>query len=389
MNNIPVKQSGIRSATIRCEQIGGINLSQGVCDLPTPDSLKLAAINSIINDKNTYSDFQGIYELRKKVEFKLKHYNQIKIDNINNIMISHGSTGAFICAIKSLVKPGEEAILIEPFYGYHKQILDLHQVVTKTVKIDLDNLYLDFTQFEQVITDKTKVIVLCTPSNPSGKVFTREELVQLGNIAKKYKMYIITDEIYEYITYPGYNHISLASIDNFKEFTITISGLSKTYNITGWRIGYACGPEEIIEKMSLIHDLLYICPPTPLQYAAVKALDFNDRYYSELQKDYLIKRDKTISYLQDMGFKPTVPQGSYFIMVNYSQHSLLSRFDDEQLTEFLLKESKVAVVPGRFFYNNYKDGLGKFRICYALNEEKITQGLEQLNSFINKIKIGT
>ena len=298
-------------------------------------------------------------------------------------MISHGSTGAFICAIKSLVKPGEEAILIEPFYGYHKQILDLHQVVTKTVKINLNDLSLDFNQFEQVITDKTKIIVLCNPSNPSGKVFTKEELIQLGNIAKKHKMYIITDEIYEYITYPGHNHISIASINNFKEFTITISGLSKTYNITGWRIGYACGPNEIIKKMSLIHDLLYICPPTPLQYAAIRALDFNDEYYYELQKGYLTKRDKTIQYLKDMNLNPTVPEGAYYVMVNFSQHQLLSQFDDVQLANFLLTESKVAVVPGRFFYNDYKDGIDMFRICYALNEEKVTQGLEQLQRLIS------
>lgn len=385
MNNIPIKQSGIRSATIKCEKLGGINLSQGVCDLQTHPSLKLAAINSIINDKNTYSDFQGVYELRQRIHLKVKEYNKVKIDNINGIMISNGSTGAYISAIKTLLNPGDEAILMEPFYGYHKQILDLYQVSTKTIKIDLNDLSLDFNQLEKIITNKTKVIVLCTPNNPTGKVFSREELITLGNIAKKHNLYLITDEIYEYVTYPGHDHISLASLDDFQEFTITISGLSKTYHVTGWRIGYASGPEKIIKKMSLIHDLLYICPPSPLQYAAITALEFTDSYYTNLKQFYLTKRDKSVSYLKDMGFNFSIPQGSYFIMLDYSNHKVLSQYNDEQLADLFLNEAKVAVVPGRFFYKDHKDGFSKLRICYALDDEKINKGLEQLKSFMTKI----
>ena len=377
-SNIPVKQSGIRSATIQCENLGGINLGQGVCDLPTHDSLKLAAINAIINDKNTYASLEGVYTLREKIEFKLRNYNQIKLNSIDEVMVSHGSTGAFICAVKALTKPEDEAILIEPFYGYHKQILDMHQVITKTIKINLEDLSIDLEQLTNLITNKTKILILCNPANPSGKVFTRNELKQLGDIAKKHKICVITDEIYEYITYPGHKHISLASIDDFKEYTVTISGLSKTYNITGWRIGYACGPKEIIKKMSLIHDLLYICPPTPLQYASIKAFDFEDDYYNQLRESYLLKRDQTVQYLKDMGFNPTIPQGAYYIVVDYLHHPLLSKFDDIELADFFLKKAKVAVVPGRFFYDDYRDGNGQFRICYALNEEKVIRGLEQL-----------
>jgi aminotransferase len=382
MNNIPIKQSGIRSATIKCTKLGGINLSQGICDLPTHPSIKLAAISAIASDRNTYSDFQGVYELRQKIQHKLLEFNKIKTNNINSIMVSHGSTGAYVAAVKALLNPGEEAILIEPFYGYHKQILDLHQVIIKTVKIDLNDLSIDFDQFEKIITDKTRVIVLCTPNNPSGKVFSRDELVLLGNIAQKYNLYIIADEIYEYITYPGYEHISLASIDDFNRFTITLSGLSKTYNVTGWRIGYATGPESIIERMSLVHDLLYICAPSPLQYAAITALNFTSNYYENLRQFYLAKRDQTVSYLKDMGFKFSIPQGSYFIMLDYSQNDSLSKYNDEVLANLLLNEAKVAVVPGRFFYLHHQDGLAKLRICYALNEEKMIKGLEQIKNFI-------
>jgi len=382
---MPLKQSGIRSATIKCEKLGGINLSQGVCDLQTHPSLKIAAINSIINDKNTYSDFQGVYELRQKIHLKVKEYNKIKIDNVNGIMISNGSTGAYVSAIKALLDPGDEAILMEPFYGYHKQILDLHQVSVKTVAINLNDLSLDFYQLEKLITKQTKVIVLCTPNNPSGKVFLKEELITLGNIAKKYNLYLIVDEIYEYLTYPGYDHISLASLNDFKELTVTISGLSKTYHVTGWRIGYASGPVKIIEKMSLIHDILYICPPSPLQYAAITALEFADSYYTNLKQFYLAKRDIAVSYLKDMGFSFSIPQGAYFIMLDYSNHKILSQYNDEQLADLFLHEAKIALVPGRFFFKDHKDGYGKLRICYALDDEKINKGLDQLKGFITKI----
>lgn len=374
-----LQQSGIRNASTRCNQIGGINLGQGVCDLPIVGPLKQSAIAAINEDKNIYSPCEGIYELREAIAKKLDSFNHIKADPASEIVVTHGSTGAFICAVMTLFNPGDEVILFEPFYGYHKNILKLNNVDVKTVPINLKDLTFDLADLSKVISAKTKGIVICTPCNPCGKVFSRSELQAIGEIAEKHNLAVITDEIYEYITYPGHEHISPASLPILKPRTITISGFSKTYNMTGWRLGYAAGPAHIISKMALVQDLLYVCPSTPLQHAVISAFDLPESYYQDLREAYFHKGKFVIESLENLGFKPTVPQGAYYLMADFSG---LNYVDDEEAAQAILNKAKVATVPGRSFYQDAKRGARYIRICYAINEHKINQAMGQLKSVL-------
>jgi aminotransferase len=369
-----LKQSGIRSASLRCSELNGINLGQGICDLPILDEIKQAAFDAIRNNKNLYSACEGIMPLREKVTNKIQNFNNIPVET-ENVLITHGATGAFISTITATLNPGDEVILFEPFYGYHKGILQLHNISAKYVKINVDDFSIDMAELEAAINNKTRAILICTPCNPAGKIFSKQELLAIGHLAEKNNLMLITDEIYEYITYPGHEHTSIAALENFKERTITISGFSKTYNMTGWRLGYVSGPQKIIEKMALIQDLLYICPSTPLQYAAIATLDLPQTYYSEMADLYLKKRDYVVSQLRDMGFKVTMPQGAYYLLADFSE---LNFKDDIEAANFLMEKAKVATVTGRSFYENPDDGKYILRICFAMNEDKLTKAMQQL-----------
>ncbi len=370
-----LKQSGIRSASVKCAAIGGINLGQGVCDIPVIAPIKQAAYDAIERDKSIYSPYNGIRSLRFALAEKIKQFNRINAEPDTQIMVSHGSTGAYVCAINALFNAGDEVILFEPFYGYHKNILELNGITVKSVAINLQTLSIDMDEVRAAVTPLTRGMVICTPNNPTGKVYSQQELLALGNIARENDLYMITDEIYEYITYPGYEHVSIASLEDHFERTLTISGFSKTFNMTGWRLGYVSGPQEIIEKMSLLQDLIYVCPPTPLQYACITALNVDEEYYTNLAQEFLTKRDHVVQTLNDLGFKVPLPQGAYYLMADISE---LGLGDDEAVASYLLDNAKVASVPGRSFHLDKNKGHNIIRICYALREEKINMALEQI-----------
>lgn len=374
-----IQQSGIRTATDRCAKMGGVNLGQGICDLPIEDSIKQAAYHAIENNKNIYSPCEGLLVLREAIAQKLFSYNKITADPATEVIVTHGATGAFVCAIMTLFNPGDEVILFEPFYSYHRNALEINNIKSKAVAINLDDFSIDFDEVEKSITPKTKGIVICTPCNPCGKVFSKDELITLGRIAKKHGLYIITDEIYEYITYPGFEHYSLASLEDFKERTITISGFSKTYNMTGWRLGYASGPAPIIERMALVQDLLYVCPAAPLQYAVLAAFQLDSEYYTKLKQVHLENRDMVVNALRNIGFKFTVPQGAYYILIDFSARYFNN---DEDAANIILEQAKVAMVPGRAFYVDANKGKNFLRLCYALNKDRVSLGLEQLKAVV-------
>lgn len=376
-----LKQSGIRAASTRCAQLNGINLGQGICDLPTPDIIKQGAYDAIAENKSIYSPCEGILPLRQAISKKLATFNKVKADPETEIIVTHGSTGAFVCAINTLFNPGDEVILFEPFYGYHKNLLNLHGVVTRSVTINLENLTFSIDELAQAINSKTRGIVICTPCNPCGKVFSRSELEAIGELVQKHNLYIITDEIYEYITYPGYEYVSPASLASFENKTITISGFSKTFNMTGWRLGYAAGPKDIIAKMALVQDLLYVCPATPLQYAVLKAFEIDDSYYQNMRQTYLAKKNLVVSALQKLGFDVTIPQGAYYLMINFSK---LNFENDQEAADFLLEKAKVATVTGRSFFAHPEHGKHLLRICFALDEAKLDLAMTQLQAIKTK-----
>ncbi|MBS0626382.1 MAG: pyridoxal phosphate-dependent aminotransferase [Verrucomicrobia bacterium] len=370
-----LKQSGIRAASARCNEIGGINLGQGICDLPIHPLIKEAAHRAIEEDRSIYSSCEGILPLREALSEKLRTFNKIQAAP-SEIVVTHGSTGAFVCAVEALFEPGDEVILFEPFYSYHKNILELKKVKVLAVPISFDEF--DVERLKKRVTPKTKGIVICTPCNPSGKVFTQNELLEIGRMAKMMGLWVITDEIYEYITYPGHVHISLASLEDFKEFTVTISGFSKTYHMTGWRLGYLAAPALLASKIALIQDLIYVCPATPLQHAVLAALKLNEAYYRDMASAYLKKRDFLVAALTKANFQIFKPQGAYYLLADFSQ---LGFADDKEASRFLLEECKIATVPGGNFYLNPSDGKNLVRFCFAVDDIK----LEKATCFLKEI----
>ena len=311
-------QSDIRAVTKKINEIGGINLGQGLCPLPTDERVRYAATKALVDGYNIYSPMQGLLEAREAVSEKLLKHNEFKADPDKEVLITVGASGALACAIDVLLDPGDEMILFEPYYGYHYNIARLRGVELRMVRTHSPNWEIDFDQLEATINEKTKAILVCTPSNPSGKVFTRAELERIAELCKKHDLLAITDEVYEYIVFDDAKHISMASLPGMFERTITIGAATKTFFVTGWRIGWAAGPEPIIQKMANASDLNYICPPSPNQKGIADALRLPESYFSDLTALFYGKRNKLVSALTDAGITPSCPTGAYYIMADYT-----------------------------------------------------------------------
>ncbi len=379
-----LSQSGIRAITRLVNEVDGINLGQGICDMPTPDPIKVAARNAIDSDKSIYTPYEGIGDLQTAIFNKVVSYNNIPCSSPGEIMVSAGSTGAFVTTVFTLLNPGDEIILFEPFYGYHRGILDLTGAVTVPVPLTPGSWSPDFERIEAAISPKTKAIVVNTPGNPCGKVWTSEELTTLLDLLTKYDLYAITDEIYEYMVYDGRQHVSLASLPGAYERTVTISGFSKTYNMTGWRLGYAVACPEIISRMGLLNDLFYICAPSPLQYGVVAAFDMSDSYFDELLREYDRKRALLCETLAETGFDVTPPEGSYYVFTRFD--ALADQYsgfeDDRAACETLIRQTGVATIPGRSFFTDPSDGARFLRFCYAKKFPLLQQACRQMQERI-------
>ncbi|HET7712895.1 MAG TPA: pyridoxal phosphate-dependent aminotransferase, partial [Thermoanaerobaculia bacterium] len=298
-------QSDIRRMSRECERVGGINLGQGICDLPTIPELVEGACDAIGSSKATYSKFEGIDPLRERIARKIERYNRFSADPDTEIVVTVGSTGGFTAAATATLNPGDEVILFEPYYGYHLNTLKVLGVVPKFVPLRLPDWSIDFDELRKAFGPRTRGVVVCTPSNPCGKVFTAAELEKIGALCREFGAWAFTDEIYEYIVYDGRKHVSMASL--CRDVTITISGFSKTFSITGWRIGYVVADPRAAQPIGLINDLFYVCAPTPLQWGIARALEVGEEYYRNLALDYQKKRDLLAEALADGGFRPFVP----------------------------------------------------------------------------------
>ena len=353
-------QSDIRRMSRECERVSGINLGQGICDLPTIPELIEGATEAIAGSKATYSKFEGIDSLREKIARKIDRFNGFKADPASEIVVTVGSTGGFAAAALATLNPGDEVILFEPYYGYHLNTLKVLGIETKFVPLQLPDWSIDFDLLRRTFTPKTKGIVVCTPSNPCGKVFTRDELEKIGALCREFNAVAFTDEIYEYIVYDGRKHVSMASVKGCREVTITISGFSKTFSITGWRIGYVAADAAIAKPIGLVNDLFYVCAPTPLQWGVARALDIGEDYYRNLATDYQKKRDMLAEALEEGGFKPFVPQGAYYMLAEVPDEFANAR----EAADSLIENARVASVPGPSFYASSR-GDRLLRFCFA------------------------
>lgn len=367
--------SEIRAMTQACVQAKGLNMAQGVCDTPVPQEVLRAAAQAIECGKNVYSRFDGLPELRQAIAKKLAQYNGIAADPDTDVTVSAGATGSFHCACLALLNPGDEVVLLEPYYQYHISALLAVEAVPVMVKMQPPDWTFSVNDVERAVSPRTKAIIVNSPSNPSGKVFNREELECIAAIAQQHELLVLTDEIYEYFLYDGRTHVSLATLPGMADRTITIGGYSKTFSITGWRIGYSVATAKWAQAIGAMNDLLYVCAPTPLQAGvAVGIQELPDSFYRDLAQDYQGKRDRFCGALAKAGLTPSIPQGAYYVLADASR---LSGRTGKERAMFLLNTIGLAGVPGEAFFSG-TDGGQFIRFSYAKIDSDIEDACRRL-----------
>jgi aminotransferase len=370
-----VAQSEIRNMSIECERLGGINLSQGVCDLEIPDPVRRGAQRAIDEGYNVYTRYDGLQELREAIAHKHKQFSGLEVDPEGEVIVSAGATGAFYCACLALLEPGDEVIVFEPFYGYHISTLVATQARPVFVRLRPPGWTFTEEDLEAAVTPRTRGILVNTPANPSGKVFSREELETVGRFATRHDFFIFTDEIYEYFVYDGRRHVPPAAVEGIRERTITISGLSKTFSITGWRIGYCICDRKWARPIGWFNDLVYVCAPAPLQIGVARGLlQLDAGYYEHIAREYEGKRDRICDALTRAGLDPVVPQGAYYVLADISR---LPGDTSKDKAMFLLQKTGVAAVPGEAFYHD-EAGSQLARFCFAKRDDVLDEACRRI-----------
>ena len=370
-----IVQSEIRAMTIECEKMKGVNLAQGVCDTELPAIIQEKTLEGIKRGFNSYTRYDGLTELRTAIANKAANYNKVHADPETEIIVSAGSTGSFYCACLSLLNPGDEVILFEPYYGYH--VNTLLSVDAAPAYVTMQSPQWSFTPeaLEQAITSRTKGILINTPANPSGKIFTQTELEWIADCAVKHDLIVFTDEIYEYFLYDDWKHISPATIPGIADRTITISGFSKTFSITGWRIGYSICNKDWASMIGYMNDLIYVCAPAPLQYGVALGMDkLPTDFFDKLGMEYTEKRDQICTVLEQCGMNPAIPQGAYYVLSDVSR---LPGTTSKEKAMYLLEKTGVASVPGEAFYHD-SSGRNLVRFCFAKMAQELDEACERL-----------
>jgi len=367
-----IVQSTIRTMSVECEKVGGVNLAQGVCDTAVVRQAAEAAIEAGCNQ---YTRADGIASLREAIARKLARQNGITADPETEIVVTSGVTGGFDSACRAVLNPGDEVVLFEPYYGYHYATLVGHYLKPVLVSLDPPDYKLAVERLSDAITSKTRGIVVNTPANPSGKLFLRAELEQIAAVARHYDLFIFTDEIYEHFVYDGAKHISPGSLPGVGDRTITISGFSKVFSITGWRVGFLQASARWVPAISYFHDLTYVCAPSAFQHGAAVGLDeLPDSFYADLIHQYQHKREMICDALAAAGLEPSVPAGAYYVLADASvvpgAHSIEKAMNLLQLTG-------VASVPGEAFFQGGR-GDHLLRFCFAKTDADLADGCERL-----------
>ena len=377
--------SVIRRMTRISNKYGAVNLSQGFPDFDPPAQL-LDSLSAIASDPkplyHQYSITWGSQTMREALAAKQEHFMGMPVDPNQNIVVTCGSTEAMMAAMMTVTNPGDKVVIFSPFYENYGADTILSGAEPIYVPLNPPTFDFDRETLEAAFRDNDpKAIVLCNPSNPCGKVFTREELTFIADLCKKYDTYCITDEVYEHIVYAPHEHVYMATLPGMFERTISCSSLSKTYSITGWRLGYTIAPAEITERIKKVHDFLTVGAAAPLQEAVVTALNFDDSYYDEVLDLYTAKRDLFCQGLDSIGLKHNVPQGAYYVMMDISEFGYDS---DLEFCEDLASKVGVGAVPGSSFFREPVNHLVRFH--FAKRDETLNAALENLKSLRDKIK---
>ncbi|HMP53118.1 MAG TPA: aminotransferase class I/II-fold pyridoxal phosphate-dependent enzyme [Candidatus Melainabacteria bacterium] len=369
------KESVIREMSRLAAEHKAVNLAQGLPDFPCPDQLKTAAIDALNDDINQYAITWGDKALREAISAKSKSYLGIDVDCEKEITVTCGATEAMIAVMLALVDPGEEVIVFEPFYENYGPDAILSGASPRYVKLRAPDWSFDEAELSAAFSDKTRAIIVNTPHNPTGKVFSKEELTVIANLCKKWGVVAITDEIYEHILYDDASHVALASIDGMQDLTVTINSLSKTYSVTGWRVGWAIACPELTLPIRKVHDFLTVGAPAPLQRAGAHAVNLSKLFYEELAAEYKHRREIMLSMLEETGFDYFKPSGAYYI---FSDISKFGFEDDLAMTRHLVKEVGVAVVPGSSFFADKEEGRKYIRFCFSRRDETLAAARQRL-----------
>lgn len=373
--------SVIRRMTRVSNEYGAVNLSQGFPDFDPPKELTDRLAEVAHEDFNQYSITWGAQDFREALAEKQSRYMGIPIDPNENIVVTCGSTEAMMAAMMTVANPGDKVIVFSPFYENYGADAILSGAEPIYVPLVPPDFHFDPEVLEDAFRQHPKALILCNPSNPCGKVFTRDELLIMADLARKYDTFVITDEVYEHIIYEPNKHVYFASLPGMWERTLSCSSLSKTYSITGWRLGYIIAPGPIIECAKKVHDFLTVGAAAPLQEAAVTGLKLPDSYYKDLQALYTKKRDLFLAGLDGLGIRHTVPEGAYYVLLDVSEYGYDS---DLEFCEDLARKVGVGAVPGSSFFrepvNDY------IRLHFAKKEETLNEALNRLESMKNKMR---
>ncbi|MBR0106885.1 MAG: aminotransferase class I/II-fold pyridoxal phosphate-dependent enzyme [Lachnospiraceae bacterium] len=377
--------SVIRRMTRISNQYGAINLSQGFSDFDPPRELTDALARAAHDGPHQYSITFGAKNFRDALAAKAEKSMGRAIDPETEIVVTCGSTEAMMCAMMTICNPGDRVLVFSPFYENYGADAILSGADPVYIPLVPPDYHFDPELLEAGFREGAKALILCNPSNPCGKVFTREELTLIGELARKYDAFVVTDEVYEHIVFDPYEHICMASLPDMFERTITCSSLSKTYSVTGWRLGYMIGPAAVIEAARKVHDFLTVGAAAPLQEAAAVGLAFPDSYYEGLKRLYTEKRDRFLAGLDRVGLKHNVPQGSYFVMVDIQEFLDLPAFSgmsDLEFCEWMIREIGVAAVPGSSFFREPVNNLIRFHFARGAETlDEAVRRLEKLKSY--------
>ncbi|MEO7260635.1 MAG: pyridoxal phosphate-dependent aminotransferase [Jatrophihabitantaceae bacterium] len=371
-----MQQSAIRAMTVRCQELGAINLAQGLCQVPPPASLLTEGVRDFRQLDHSYSPAEGLAAFREAAADKLKRHSGLSVDPTTEVVATTGATGGLMATLTALLNPGDGVLIFEPVYGYHLSALQMLELRPEPVRLVAPELQITEESLRAAITDRSRAMIVCTPNNPSGRRFTEAELMIVSAVAEEHDLLVITDQVYEDIYFGPGPHLSPAAVGNLGGRTLTMSSLSKSFSIPGWRLGYVCGPEELMGGIRLAADALVGCAPTPLQELGARALRLNDEYFSDLRAMYDAKRRTLAEGFAAAGLSPNEPEGSYYLFVDCSGLGVRSGVE---AAEVLLQRSLIGTVPGDAFYLNPPER-PYVRVSFSLPDEVLADAVARLAS---------
>jgi len=368
-------ESVIREMTRLALQHNAVNLSQGFPDFPAPTEVKEAAIRAINEERNQYEITWGSKNLRHAIADRLNQLTGFAVDPETEVTVCCGSTESMIASLLATINPGDEVIVFEPFYENYGPDAILSGATRRYVRLRPPDWSFDLDELQRAFNNHTKAIIINTPNNPTGKVFQRRELDVIAQLCQRWNCLAITDEIYDHILYDGAEHVRMMTLEGMQKRTITINSLSKTFSVTGWRVGYVVAAPELTNAIRKVHDFLTVGAASPLQEAGALALRLSEDYYRALRTKYAERRDLLLAILEQAGFQCYKPDGAYYIMTDISRFGFAN---DVQFTQHLIREVGVAAVPGSSFYRHSRDGEQQLRFCFCKRDETLQEAGRRL-----------